>query len=189
MLKLHVFERLDHLIHPVHFILEMLRLSILPLSLIHKVGSLSLQLNQAITEVLVISPQRLKVLLYVSLGLCLHGSLSPEFVELHAHVADLKLLIMSLLLEVLCYGLKLKPPGLVLKELLLYTLLTLCILPQVLEHVLVVLSQLVNLLISGPQDCVLLPQGGRQLLYLDLAVLVDAGKRHVLLLYHLEAGF
>ena len=42
LLKLHVFERLDHLIHSVNLILEMLRLSILPLSLIHKVGPLSL---------------------------------------------------------------------------------------------------------------------------------------------------
>jgi len=140
LLKLHVFERLDHLIHPINLILEMLRLSILPLSLIHKVGSLSLQLNQAITEVLVVSPQRLKVLLYVSLGLCLHGSLPSDLVELHANVADLKLLIMTLLLEVFSYGLQLKPPGLVLEELLLDPLLALCVLPQVLEHVLVVLS-------------------------------------------------
>jgi hypothetical protein len=47
---------------------------------------------------------------------------------------------MCLLLEVFSNGLKLKPPGLVLKELLLDTLLTLGILPQVLEHILVVLS-------------------------------------------------
>jgi hypothetical protein len=35
----------------------------------------------------------------------------------------------------------------------------------------------------------LLPQRSRQLLYLDLAVLVNPGKRHVLLLNHLESGF
>ena len=96
LLKLHVFERLNHLIHPVDLILEMLRLSILPLSLIHKVGSLCLQLYQAITEALVLSPHRLKVLLYVPLGLCLHRSLPPDLVKLHAHVAYLKFLIMSL---------------------------------------------------------------------------------------------
>jgi hypothetical protein len=89
LLKLHVFERLDHLIHPVDLVLEMLRLSILPLSLIHKVGSLRLQLYQAITEALVLGPHLLKILLYVPLRLCLHGGLPPDLVKLHAHVADL----------------------------------------------------------------------------------------------------
>ena len=189
LLKLHVFERLNHLIHSVDLILEMLRLSIFPLSLIHKVGSLCLQLYQAITEALVLSPHRLKDLLYVPLGLCLHLILPPDLVELHAHVADLKLLVMSPLLEVLAHSLELKPPGLVLLELQLDPLLALRIVPQVLEHVLVVLSQLVHLLISGAQYYVLLPQRSRQLLYLDLAVLVNPGKRHVLLLNHLESGF
>lgn len=189
MFKLHVFERLHHLIHPVDLVLEMLRLSILPLSLIHKVGSLRLQLYQAITEALVLGPHRLKILLYIPLGLCLHSSLPPDLVELHAHVADLKLLVMSPLLEVLAHRLQLKPPGLVLLEIQLDPLLALRIVPQILEHVLVVLTQLVHLLISGAQYYVLLPQRSRQLLYLDLAVLVNPGKRHVLLLNHLESGF
>jgi hypothetical protein len=96
---------------------------------------------------------------------------------------------MSPLLEVLAHRLQLEPPGLVLLELLFDPFLALRIFPQVLEHVLVVLSQLVHLLVSGAQHYVLLPQRRRQLLYLDLAVLVDPGKRHVLLRHHLEAGF
>ena len=95
---------------------------------------------------------------------------------------------MSLFLEVFGYGLYLKPPALILKELLLDSLLALCILSQVLEHVQVVLAELVYLLVSGAQEHVLLPQGCCQLLYLDLAVLVDTGKRHMLLRNHLETG-
>jgi len=54
----------DHLIHSIDLILHVLALPILPLLIIDHVRSIRLQLNQTLSQLLVLASQSVQVLLY-----------------------------------------------------------------------------------------------------------------------------
>jgi hypothetical protein len=58
---------MDKLIDPLNLVLKLFALSFLSLSLVHHVCSLSLKLNQALSQLIILGPQCFKVLLEESL--------------------------------------------------------------------------------------------------------------------------
>jgi len=88
----------------------MLAFSILSFTFINKIGSLSLQLYQAVTDILVLLSKLLKVLLNIPLRLILNIGFAAKLVHLNLHVSYLKLLVMSLFFEVLIHCLEFEAP-------------------------------------------------------------------------------
>lgn len=175
------------MINSIDLVLKMLAFSVLSFLLVNHICPFSFKMYQPVSKSLILPPQSFQILLNESLGLSLKRCLSANFFNLDLHVANLDILIVTLLLLVFSQAFKVQTPTLVLVHFMLDSFLVFSKFTQVFEHILVVLSKLKNLLIFRSDKYFLRAQSCGELFALDLELLLSAGSLVKLLRHNLES--
>jgi hypothetical protein len=104
----HVLVCSDHLIDSIDLILHVFTLAVFPFLLVQQVRPLSLQLYQAIPQILILTPKTFQILLHKLLRFRLERCLPPRLVNFQLHVPDLNFLVVAPFLKVFYEAFKLK---------------------------------------------------------------------------------